>query len=95
MSSKLDWFTLNAMRRAVMQYDAENYDPRDLKLVYMHCGVLYNNFMHRERPSCLQCAIDDCKHYLSIKSQFETSLEEREFSRLMNELSYIRLELGF
>ena len=84
-----------ALNAILMEYDPVQYDTEELKIVYRHCGNLYHAFCERERhPSYLRHAIEDCTHYWNNRESFRGVMDEEEYKRLLNELSYIRLILG-
>lgn len=89
------YFALRALNAILMEYDPEQYETEELKLVYRHCGNLYHAFKERERhPLYMRHALEECAHYWDNREKMRGIMDETEYERLLNELSYIRLSLG-
>lgn len=94
---KLDEFIRKKKERdLLMQYDPENYNVVELRLVYKHCDILYAEYkMFKTNGFGLEAARHDCGHFWENRERlFRGKMPEQEYEHLKNELSFIRLELG-
>lgn len=91
-----EYFRKKQCNDILMEYNPEEYDVTELRLVYKHCGNLYTAFVNRDKvKSYLNHAIEDCQYYWDNRERlFKGKMPEQEYERLKNELSLIRLELG-
>lgn len=91
-----DYFLKKQLNDIQMEYNPDEYDVRELRLVYKFCGNLYTAFVNRDKvKSYLNHAIEDCQYYWDNRNRlFKGEMPEQEYNRLKNELSLIRLELG-
>lgn len=91
-----EWEAIKALADAAHEYDPDDYDPEELLLVRKHCGNLFYEFKYRHRfTSQSESAKEDCLNALCNFDRFyRSSMTATEAERLMNELCYIRLQLG-
>lgn len=91
-----EYFLKKQLNDILMEYNPDEYDVMELRLVYKYCGNLYTAFVNRDKvKSYLTHAIEDCKYYWDNRERlFKGKMLKLEYERLKNELSFIRLELG-
>lgn len=97
MKDMLDEFISKRKEKdLLMQYDPDNYNVLELRLVYKHCDILYYEYVtFKKNGFTLDAAKSDCEHFWRNREMlFKGKMPEREYERLKNELSFIRLELG-
>ena len=96
-NNEMNEYFLKKQRNDIrMEYNPDEYNAMELRLVYKHCGNLYTAFVSRDKvKSYVNHAIEDCLYYWDNREKlFKGKMPEQEYERLRNELSFIRLELG-